>query len=489
MTNFLQVTGFDPLVITAPAGATGPEGPTGPTGPQGAQGPTGPAGPAGGAYAPVYTPEEYGAKGDGATDDSAAVQAAINAQQTNGGVLYLAGRYLLGTALVAAPGSAGAFTNSTRDLVIIGAGTGTSALIANAQFSSGGIIESGSGGSHPNVARVVVRDLTLDGNYSGAGGTVAQPASNAGALVSLPWPGTPDTATARNGRYHEFRNVRFYRPSGYVFQPTQGVRLIGCEFDTTGQPAAASLHYDNLGSGQGDAIVIGCTWHDSSGNYADFVATTGFIRLIMQGCESYNHAKGGIYACGSSSIITGNRLENNASGGGIGYDAGTAAALKSSNIVAGNVLSNMTVNASGLDSYSYDDQVYGNIASDSALPFEFAGSGNFRDGLVFGTPLHGLSGTCIHGDGTNFYIETNGAGALYLRPGGNGSNNGMIALTGGSVGFHDSAGTVASALWSGTGAPSGILGANGDFYFRVDTPGTASQRLYVKSAGAWVGII
>jgi len=44
-------------------------------------------------------------------------------------------------------------------------------------------------------------------------------------------------------------------------------------------------------------------------------------------------------------------------------------------------------------------------------------------------------------------------------------------------------------LYGGSGVPAGGLGANGDFYFRTDTPGTANQRLYVKSAGAWTSIL
>lgn len=47
----------------------------------------------------------------------------------------------------------------------------------------------------------------------------------------------------------------------------------------------------------------------------------------------------------------------------------------------------------------------------------------------------------------------------------------------------------ASSIYSGTGVISNSVGSNGDYYFRQDTPGTANQRLYVKSAGAWVGIV
>ena len=44
-------------------------------------------------------------------------------------------------------------------------------------------------------------------------------------------------------------------------------------------------------------------------------------------------------------------------------------------------------------------------------------------------------------------------------------------------------------LWSGSGVPVNTTGSNGDIYFRSDTPGTANQRLYVRSAGAWLGIV
>jgi hypothetical protein len=48
----------------------------------------------------------------------------------------------------------------------------------------------------------------------------------------------------------------------------------------------------------------------------------------------------------------------------------------------------------------------------------------------------------------------------------------------------------ASSLFSGTGAPATGLGAVGDYYFRTDTPSTANQRIYVKTAAAvWTGIV
>ena len=49
--------------------------------------------------------------------------------------------------------------------------------------------------------------------------------------------------------------------------------------------------------------------------------------------------------------------------------------------------------------------------------------------------------------------------------------------------------TGGGSIRGGSGAPAAGLGNNGDYFFRTDTPGTANQRVYVKSAGAWVGIL
>lgn len=46
-----------------------------------------------------------------------------------------------------------------------------------------------------------------------------------------------------------------------------------------------------------------------------------------------------------------------------------------------------------------------------------------------------------------------------------------------------------SGLYHGSGVPASTLGNNGEYYFRSDTPTTANQRIYVKVAGAWTGIV
>lgn len=61
----------------------------------------------------------------------------------------------------------------------------------------------------------------------------------------------------------------------------------------------------------------------------------------------------------------------------------------------------------------------------------------------------------------------------------------------GVAGLHTGNGTAASpaTIYGGTGAPAASLGSNGDLYHRSDAPGTSLQRIYVKSAGSWTGIV
>lgn len=44
------------------------------------------------------------------------------------------------------------------------------------------------------------------------------------------------------------------------------------------------------------------------------------------------------------------------------------------------------------------------------------------------------------------------------------------------------------SLLGGTGVPAAGLGANGNFYFRVDGGGAGATHIYFKNAGAWIGI-
>lgn len=434
---------------------------------------------------------EFGAAGDGVTDDRAAIQSAIDHQQRHGGVVYLSpGHYRISSGgLVPAPGDQFAWEPPTRPLLIAGAGMDSSVLVAGDPFPGGGMLAYGRSGSNPVCAKVIASGLTFDGNCVDGGGQLAAPGDLelAGALVSLPapWTDIADDGEAPEGRYHSFTRCRFWRPTGYGFQPTQMVRLIDCEFDHVGQPSG-TFHRDCLGSGWGDAIIIGCSWHDSAGNYVDFVHATGKVRVVMLGCVSAGHAEGGLYACGDRSVIVGNRLRNVAPGsGGVGYDVDTG--LRRKNVVVGNVFENIYVDASGLDP-NHNDLVFGNVSADQTKDGVIELRGLLRSGgLILTEDEVGSSGAPnVHGDGQNAYLEASN-GSLFLRPT-SGSNTRMVQVAGDGLRLYDGAGQGQSAFFSGDGEPASALGADGDFYFRSDTPGVAGQRIYAKAAGAWAGI-
>ncbi len=317
----------------------------------------------------VFNVRDYGAVADGSTDDTAAIQKAIYAQQASGGVVWLpAGTYRVDGILLPAPQTAVA----SHTCVLLGEGMDATTLRAvHPQYQYNGMI--GYQGATV-VAAVVLRDLTLDGNYVGAGGTVPQrTAGGHGALVSLPQPFTGASNFAPPaGRYHVFERVRFYRPAGYGFQPPSSSVLLQCVFEECGQPDA-KVHYDNIGGGgQQDCLVSGCSWLNGAGNFVDFVAKQAGkpSRLRFIHNTSFNHSTGGIYAAGIGSIICGNDIGNTGTtSSGIGYDVGTAQANRGRNLVFGNSLSgNLNLFHSGL-SAKYGDRVFGNSgAVDAPTP-------------------------------------------------------------------------------------------------------------------------
>ncbi len=144
----LYFLGTDQLNATGFYGATGPTGPAG--GPTGATGPTGPAGGPTGATGPMgssfINPYNYGAVGDGITNDYAAFVAAITAQTSSTGyhaVIVPNGTFLL---------------NSTLNLP-----TGARLL------GMGGTIKTGSGTANVrtmfvNGNNVIIEQITFDGS-------------------------------------------------------------------------------------------------------------------------------------------------------------------------------------------------------------------------------------------------------------------------------------------------------------------------------------
>jgi hypothetical protein len=110
---------------------------------------------------------------------------------------------------------------------------------------------------------------------------------------------------------------------------------------------------------------------------------------------------------------------------------------------------------------------------------------HIEDGVTFNAittgVIHGLPNVSMPDGGLNVANDINSNGVVSAA-------SRLLAQQGTVLGNTQNPG-YAGALYTGAGAPVAGQGNNGDYYFRQDTPGTVNQRVYVKSAGAWVGII
>jgi len=204
----------------------------------------------------VFNVKAFGAKGDGVTDDTKAIQAAY----ANGGLVYFpAGQYV-----VTEPLEPPSFTT------LFGAGIGITTITippsAFANFSYAYLIQGAGIG-------VKVMDMTLDGQKRNG----TNPANEAGLL------------NVGTGMVAE--RVSFYDPNyfGVFLNPSSiNSKLIDCESDLGG-------NNDSIGGGGGlNCKIIRHTWREHlAGNLFDNVGGTN---VVLDGCIDNAHSNaGGFY--------------------------------------------------------------------------------------------------------------------------------------------------------------------------------------------------
>jgi hypothetical protein len=182
------------------------------------------------------TPEAYGAKGDGTTDDTAAIQAAITAAGENGCVLFSDRTYLVTTTV----------TLPATNLTLIGSGTavldtsGTNSILK--QTNHGALIRIDgikfTGGGYGIEFACADESVSYD-EYAISNCTFSMDTGIYGLYMVGAREGTIENCyfTTGNGIYRSHSNVCFIR---------------GCIFKSTGTQVGTAI-YDN-----GDAVSTSC---------------------------------------------------------------------------------------------------------------------------------------------------------------------------------------------------------------------------------------
>jgi Pectate lyase superfamily protein/Right handed beta helix region len=466
--------------------------------------------------ADVVSVKDFGAVGDGnpttgaGTDDTKAIQAAINSmggghdQQLS--VYFPDGTYKITSTLTLPEGvelfgngawkskihytGAGVaiqwtnggnydFPQIVRDIGLYSAGT----YCINTGATSGGIVRNvwfgGPGGvAIPGTADLWITDNGFDGTSNGIVFTAASLCNNIEISRNL-FTGNAYAITLKNARDvringNAFRgdathNIHILSPSGT--NTLIGIVINGNTFYTAaGVGAVGSLMMKLEGSALSDFVISNNTFDGcrAQGIYSASGAPSGFL---FNGNVFNNIGLDVISFVGAGTKISIKNNIFNASIGGKAFNYKNAGVAVFSNNEVYSANGNARTN---LDSTAVDiQQATTFVARHNTIISSAINYGIVMRSTVVSANAHD---NVITGATVSEYLFGNTTWApmklgASLNPGGFGS------------------GTNANGIWAGSGVPSNANGANGDLYIRTDTPGTDKQRIYVKAAGVWTGIL
>jgi len=217
-----------------------------------------------------YNVKDYGAIGDGTTDDTGAIDAAINAINAAGrGVLYLpASQYKVTSALTPLTVSATVRGDGSSDAYGIATGKYVSAVVCTSATAN--CMEIGQSGS-------MVRDLAFV-NSNGS--------ETAGAALYV-----------TGGEHNQYSNLVIYGFYDNMYVHHGGTWTAEKCFFT--KPVRYSLHIDYPGSPDGgDQHLIGCDFYakDRNATAAIYLASGGGLKL--DNCKINTNSGSGYYAYG-----------------------------------------------------------------------------------------------------------------------------------------------------------------------------------------------
>lgn len=418
---------------------------------------------------PWFDVKAFGATGNGGTDDTVSIQNTINAANSTGGgtVYFPAGTYVAaGLNFFGKIQYRGAGIENT--ILLLKNGSNTFLLQSNS-FTT---LAAGGGGAGPGTstggeANYSFSHMTLDGNKANNGSSTVPVWRQYGFGFEL-GPGFR-CRNGNNDNYYSEWSTSLPSPGN----DSMMAFIYGLKSHDAGK---VGVHWNGPHDSQwamGEVYNNGATGSGTTG--CGVFADTKGSGLIMMGVHSwgltqtyaaYALATGcGFSACNLEGAITAQvALDANDCwiSGGFIYGAGASVPV------------GIVVGTTGARSQLRVDTKVENCTSGALVLTNDGAAGNSYDLLVFQS-----GGTLTSG-------ALNAQSTLKINASGVTGN--IMRFTGGISPGTELGANQAGQIFQGSGVPNNANGNNGDFYFRTGTPGTANQRIYQRSAGAWVAL-
>ena len=367
-----------------------------------------------------FNVKHYGAKGDGSTDDTAAIQAALNAAATAGGVVYI-------------PAATYIISNIAIDTNVTLCGAGWATILQAKSGTTGYLIAL----THPSTSRqVTIRDLALSTPYGGA---------TAGHILldNTGWTGGDPFDCM-----HRVFNVFSFNSGGDAFHfgaNTRGLVVSGCsQYQATG----FGFHFEG---GCTDSFISHCNSGPSGSHGFNVAGWNNMLTSCKSFWAGYNTAtntwdlwKNGFELSGRNNSLVACQAQQSSNHGF------NLIQCQYANVSGCECDSNATGNTAGV-AINLTDATYCTVANNVGMPGIGGSAGPGPGEQIYGIQVSGTcTGTSITGNavaGTSGPYNLTGTGYSF------GPIEGAVTLTqsGGNVTADASLGNVFRVTLSASG--------------------------------------
>ena len=223
---------------------------------------------------PVLDVRRFGARGDGSSDDHAAIQAALDEADSLGGgrVLLMRGTYNISSHL--------RFGSNT---VISGSGRGATTIYLMDGSNTDAIRSKNNRWDDDFIENVVIRDLTTNGNREGQASDRTNPEEYEGQ-----WTAGVRPVKCRNVLIENVEGVDW---NGYSFEPQycEHVLILNCHSNNAQDDGYSISDYGSGGSYMRDVTLLKCTSENSDD--AAYEVDDGPQRVRILHCDTWNEAR------------------------------------------------------------------------------------------------------------------------------------------------------------------------------------------------------